>query len=49
MGKKDGLTTLGDLKENALLKTTPVVILPSVNELLGFNFSSNDMATHYGE
>lgn len=49
MQKKDGLTTYGELKENKELKTTPVIILTSVNERLGFNFSSDDMGTYYGE
>jgi CheY-like chemotaxis protein len=49
MQKKDGLTTYGGLKQNKELKTTPVKILTSVNERIGFNFSSDDMGTYNGE
>jgi len=49
MQKKDGLTTFGELKNDATLAAIPVIMLTSVSERLGFSFTSDDMETYYGK
>jgi CheY-like chemotaxis protein len=48
MPKQDGLSTYEELRADASLQRIPIIVLTSVSEKLGFNFSSGDMSSYYG-
>jgi len=48
MPRKDGLSTYEELRSEEALKRIPIIVMTSVGEKLGFNFSASDMGTYYG-
>jgi len=49
MPKKDGLTTLYDLRQDAAAKSIPVILLTGVSEKTGVRFTAESVEEYMGE